>query len=236
MSDLAKPCPAVVLAGLLLVTFLGPAARGQVIDGRIPAPNLRRIERAKRAKPARDVVPAGSSVVVGARIGGGVRRITLVPPDPAEPEPEAEPRDEFDEEPDPPVLPDFGGLNLKGWAVARENFDRILFEGSKGPPRHEHLDEQLLARLDREVQAHQLDREQREKLRLAGLGDIKRLLDRIEATRADFETVRGQPNETTPVLRRVVGLADEYKAGPFGEESLLMKTLRTIQGDRQGPR
>ncbi len=111
-----------------------------------------------------------------------------------------------------------------------ENFDRMVFaEGSTESSRKEHLDRVLLTRLDRAVRVNRLSNEQKAKLHLAGVGDVKRFLDRAEAKRAEFEAVRKNFAEATRSLQQAESLAAEYRRGPFGDDSLFAKTLRTIR-------
>ncbi len=205
------------------------------IDDRIFIQNRREVPRVNPAKPgggARQGARAGSWINV--RIGDAVYRLTLEPPAPPEP-PKSGPRDDMDEEPSPPAPPMARGmLNIS--TLERENFDRVLFDGHDGPSIAEHFDKVLRARLNQAARDHHLDGQQREKLRLAGLGDVKHFLDRVDAARAEFEAVRGNFRKAAQVLQQVPPLSDEFRRGPFGDDSLFAKTLRQIRSGGLGPR
>lgn len=73
---------------------------------------------------------------------------------------------------------------------------------------------------------------QKEKLRLAGRGDIERLIDRVETwkerQRREREAVEGEGISITAKDRDEVELLqDELKSGPFGAKSQFVKVLRT---------
>ncbi len=76
-----------------------------------------------------------------------------------------------------------------------------------------------------------LSEEQKQKLELAGRGDIKRLVDRIDALRRKFQTIRREgadsngPNAIDGEVSIVKGI---LRSGPFGDDSLFAKTQKTI--------
>jgi hypothetical protein len=122
-------------------------------------------------------------------------------------------------------------LAIRDRALKRENFDHWLY----GELNEQSRSVWLLSTLSAKVSAARtLSADEEAKLILAGRGDIKRFLDRIEAKRAEFELVRtdfmeGQVFLTGPEMRR---LSFEFKVGPFGEGSLFAKSLRKIEYDR----
>jgi hypothetical protein len=73
-----------------------------------------------------------------------------------------------------------------------------------------------------------------EKLVLAGMGDIKRFFVRVGQQRAAFEEVRRDHAAGKEFLRGIDihSLSVEFQQGPFGEDSLLAKTLRKIERER----
>ncbi len=226
-----------LLGAIVGVALLGQVAGAQGIDDRIFIPNLKAVEGAKPAPWAPAAVPAPvrrlkTGHAISVQIGARRQLITLEAPE----SPDPGPGDEWDEEPDQAVAPPVRGLDLRISVIERENFDRVVFGGTERAPRSEHLERVLLARLAREALVYQLGGEQREKLRLAGLGDIKRLFGRVEETRAEFDAARGRFNEAIRVLRRALPLSDEYQVGPFGKESLFAKTLRTIEEEQAARR
>jgi hypothetical protein len=72
-----------------------------------------------------------------------------------------------------------------------------------------------------------------EKLILAGRGDMKHLIDRIEAMRPDFEAVRYNDLACKKFLMGMVPLSGEFQRGPFGNGSLFAKTMAKIRADHE---
>lgn len=114
-------------------------------------------------------------------------------------------------------------------ALARENFDLHVFgDEASEEARRGRLDAMLAEKIERAARTHRLTPAQREKLRLAGRGDVKRLFDRIEESRREFDRVRSDLRAGVAFLR---GLAPErlaYVAGPFGSDSIYRKSLTRI--------
>ena len=74
---------------------------------------------------------------------------------------------------------------------------------------------------------YELTEAQKEKLRLAGKGDIKRFLEQVEQRRTEFEESGGYSRRDAPGLRSP--LTKIYKKGPFGGGSMFAKTLEKIK-------
>ena len=136
--------------------------------------------------------PPARGHVVNVRVGIGreIRQITLSMPDPA------------DEPPAPRNIP----FNILTSVVDPENFDRWLFaDDQSGAGRHRHLDDILRSRVDAAIMANKLTDSQRTKLRLAGRGDIKRLLRsgrgqkaRLRKGQAQFQSRSGSLEAPRP--------------------------------------
>jgi hypothetical protein len=120
---------------------------------------------------------------------------------------------------------------------ADENFDQWLYQdmqnaaGARG-----RLDAQLTMRLDDVVASCGLNDAQREKLHLAGRGDIKRIFDRIEQLRRQFQTVKTDQNRIGEIMQAMQPIQVTLRTGTFGDTSLFAKALRntltTEQVDR----
>ena len=127
------------------------------------------------------------------------------------------------------------GLELKEWALAPDNFDRWVFgEGVDAEGGKIALGSLLTEKIFVTQKGRKLAPEQLRKLRMAGSGDIKRFLERVERRRAGFEAVRGDPDVGRDFLERLHPLAVECKQGPLDADSLFAKALRRIEagGDR----
>jgi hypothetical protein len=119
------------------------------------------------------------------------------------------------------------GVPQPVFVFADENFDQWLYQdmhNSAGA--RSRLDAQLLMRLDDLEQSCALTEAQRQKLQLAGRGDIHRLFDRIEELRRKFQTVKSDQNRIGEILQAMQPLQLAMRSGLFGEASLFAKTVR----------
>lgn len=174
------------------------------------------------AAPARDRQVMTVGVMGGDR---KVRRISVSVPAPPAPD------DEDEEIPRPrPVV----RLNINNAVLEPESFDQWLFgEEPTERARRRRLDDLLRIQIDIVAKRHRLTGAEREKLRLAGRGDIKRFFDRVEEQRRAFEKERQSFRTGLAALRRLDVLVPIYHDGPFGDGSLFAKTLRRIEDERK---
>lgn len=117
-------------------------------------------------------------------------------------------------------------------SVANEVFDKLVF-GATGPDAvaaaRRQLNRLLHQKIDLLERVCDLDESQTLKLRLAGRGDIQRLLDGIDKRR---EAIQFVPDDgITPEVRQQLvelgmPLRQSLQVGPFDNQSLLAKTLR----------
>jgi hypothetical protein len=104
--------------------------------------------------------------------------------------------------------------------------------------------EETHARLDKvlNVQLRRLDRQyrltdaQREKLFLAGQGDIKRALDRVGELRRKFELAQFDRNTLIQLLQEARRIGTQLDGAIFGVDSLFTKTVATTITDEQKAR
>jgi hypothetical protein len=122
------------------------------------------------------------------------------------------------------IVLDLGGQDLKstykaelaGWVAGGS--------GTKGGVRMR-LEAELqnaLAKL--KAECHPTD-SQLKKLELAGRGDIKRFMDRLNQFAVEFDTSRGEGDEIEMIETDVRKAKNQMAAGLFGADSLLFKTL-----------
>ncbi len=206
--------------GLLAASLLATAAPAQGPGDR---------PQAGAARPGAG--PGGRKLMVV--MEGDAHRLGLTIADPADGPTSADPGRE-DEGPPPPVEAVGRKIFLEEMAiVGPENFDLWFFGRPISPfSASIRLGEKLDAKLREAVAEHRLTDAQRAKLELAGRGDIKHLLDRIEEKREAFERARGNLAGARRILKQLAPLSAEYDLGPFQLGSLFDKTLRTI---RDGP-
>ncbi len=122
--------------------------------------------------------------------------------------------------------------NLQAQAYA-DDFNQLVV-GDNGPDaalaarsRLEHLLASRVATLDRH---YRLSRLQKQKLKLAGQGDIRRLEDEIARQREKFVATRfaGVDADIRAAFGEATTLRQALKSGPFGKASLFAKALNTL--------
>jgi len=118
--------------------------------------------------------------------------------------------------------------------VAHRAFDLEVF-GSTGDAAtaRDFMNGLLANKISRSEGMHRCSPLEKKKLELAGHGDIKRLLDRIEEERKVFDRAWEDPGRSRESLLRLRTLRLEIRRGPFGAESLFAKTLKKM-GDTEG--
>jgi hypothetical protein len=140
------------------------------------------------------------------------------------------------------VRPDGEGADgdapgLKDVVVAEEVFDNFMF-GSTGDAEsgRAHAAKLLDRLVDQFGSSRLLTPAQRQKLRLAGRGDIKRLFDQIEEERRKFEALRSDPDKCEQFLDDLLPLRQSLQRGPFETDSLFSKTLKKLVDDEKRAR
>ena len=94
------------------------------------------------------------------------------------------------------------------------------------------LDSSLLLRIDDLDRVCRITEAQKNKLRLAGRGDIKRFFDKVEALKRKFQQGQNDPN--TNIWQEIQPLQVELNAGLFGDNSIYAKTIRRHLEPRPG--
>lgn len=95
------------------------------------------------------------------------------------------------------------------------------------------LDAQLTGQIADIDHACKLSEAQKQKLRLAGLGDIKRFFDRFDQLKAKAQSRQLDEQDFRTVTQDCSVLATGYQAGIFHEDSLLYKALpHTLTNDQ----
>jgi hypothetical protein len=114
------------------------------------------------------------------------------------------------------------------FVVAEQTFNQYILGGTGDPDSRAHLESILTRRIEAIDRQRRLTPDQKTKLLLAGRGDIKRLFDRIEDERRQFELLRTDFRACQRFLRELRPLARTMQQGPFDDGSLFAKTLKTI--------
>jgi hypothetical protein len=112
---------------------------------------------------------------------------------------------------------------------AEDSFEDWAFGGAEGARRFRQQLDKLLAKKLREVeQIFQLTEPQRQKLKLAGKGDLQRLLDLIEEAHREFEQARTEASRLAELQKQLRLVEMRIAEGPFEMGSLFSKTLRKL--------
>ena len=107
-------------------------------------------------------------------------------------------------------------------------FDRLVFGVDQDTNKFRNqLKDAFDRRLEIVGRTCKLTREQRSKLYLAGQGDIKRLVDRVEAKRARFLEVKGNPVELNQFIRELATIRTAIRADGFSDNLIFIKTLKS---------
>jgi hypothetical protein len=116
-----------------------------------------------------------------------------------------------------------------------EQMDQWVFGryGGSGGARNK-LDSSLLLRIQDLERACGVTEAQKQKLRLAGRGDIKRFFDKVEELKRKYE--RGQNDPNANIWQEIQPLQVELNSGLFGDNSLYAKTIRRTLNHDQAAR
>jgi hypothetical protein len=132
------------------------------------------------------------------------------------------------------VRPETRDRAERGVIVSDAVFDDWALGGAAGAKRfRDHLETMLRKRIGQVEQMFLLTPAQRQKLTLAGHGDIKRLLETVEDARRDFDLASGDVTRLSEIRKnlRVLDVAVSY--GPFEIGSLFEKTLRKMFDEKK---
>jgi hypothetical protein len=122
----------------------------------------------------------------------------------------------------PPIIP------------AEDSFDDWAFGGKAGEQRFRAQLDKLLDRKIREVeQLFRLSDAHRRKLKLAGRGDIQRLLEMVEDARREFQSARRNPRRLAELQEDIRLVELRVSDGLFEMGSLFTKTLRKMIDEKQ---
>jgi hypothetical protein len=119
---------------------------------------------------------------------------------------------------------------------ARNAFDTILFGPQHADTIRTRLDRLLAMKIDAIEKIYGLTGAQRQKLELAGRGDIKRFFDRVESCREDFPGQTQGGDVSRELANEICRLRIAVDRGSFDDGSLFTKTLRKVLTPEQASR
>ncbi len=113
-----------------------------------------------------------------------------------------------------------------------DTFEEWAFGGEPEEKRfREQLSRLLETKLETVSQYFALSEVQRKKLHLAGLGDVKHLLDRVHESRQAFAGACADIRLLPLLQTRLRVVEDQISSGPFESGSMLLKTLRKMSNE-----
>lgn len=120
--------------------------------------------------------------------------------------------------------------------AAEENFDQWVFGGTRAGQANKRLETLLASQVDAVERVCGLSEAQKQKLLLAGRGDVKRFFESADAARKKFEAVRRDQNAFNQVWQDIQPLQIKFNAGLFGDASLFRKVLQRTLDPEQSAR
>jgi hypothetical protein len=141
----------------------------------------------------------------------------------------------IDDGPMLPPAPMFGAPAVIVQTVNPDQVDQWVFGrwGGSAAARAR-MDANLTLRIDDIDRACSVSEVQKKKLKLAGLGDIKRYFDRVEDLKRKFVRSANAPNNN--IWQEMQPLQMELNTGFFGEDSIFVKTIKKTLDDDQAKR
>lgn len=126
---------------------------------------------------------------------------------------------------------------VQAFVMNDEQFDAWVFGGNgpvnSGAARRNRLESLLTLQVDNVGRACGLSDVQKRKLILAGKGDIKRFLDKVDEKRKKFDKVKTDQNKVNEMYQELQPLQIALNSGLFNEGSIFSKTLKSaLEGDQ----
>ena len=120
------------------------------------------------------------------------------------------------------------------FAFPEDQFDQWVYGRKASKKQHrERLDALVSLQLDRYDRMYQLSPKQKDLLRLAAQGDIKRLEDAVEIARKKFNVIRFDQQKFNEIWQDIQPLQTKINNGVFDESSLLHKITPRILDQEQ---
>jgi len=123
----------------------------------------------------------------------------------------------------------FQRLIISGEAFERGLFGRV---GNTAAAR-DRLNLRLRVKIQEVDAIRHMTIAQKEKLRLAGRGDIERFFDQVERKRTEFALLGADPAKCGQFIQELERLRSTFALGLFGEGSIFAKTLRKIAAEEE---
>lgn len=115
--------------------------------------------------------------------------------------------------------------------VVPETYDLLVYGNSSSVTLRQRLDRILETKIQQARRDLSLSAADESKLQLAGQGDIKRLFDKLESRRAEFNVARRDRKQLAAFVEKLDAMKREMNFDLFADGSLYSKTLRKILSD-----
>jgi hypothetical protein len=117
------------------------------------------------------------------------------------------------------------------------NFDMWVFGNARNNlSARDRLESLLMLNVDEIERACSLSTAQKQKLLLAGHGDLKHFMDRVAEARRVFNQLRRDQSRINEIFQMTQPLAATLRSGLFGDDSFFAKTLRRTLDAEQAER
>lgn len=121
--------------------------------------------------------------------------------------------------------------------VNEGNFDQWVFSGlGNAAAGRTRIDAMLALKVDEADRACALTDAQKARLRLLGRGDVKRLFERVEEKRKQFQLVRSDQQKFQNFYQEIQPLQQAFQSGPFDEASFFARGVKGVLDDGQAAR
>jgi hypothetical protein len=118
-----------------------------------------------------------------------------------------------------------------------ENFDQWVFQQDRNASTaRKRLGSMLVIQLEGTDRASPLTDPQKQKLQLAGRGDVKRFFDRYETVKQKFHLIKDDQQKFQEIWQDINPLQTALQAGLFDSDSLFYKSLHNTLTDDQRAR
>jgi len=119
--------------------------------------------------------------------------------------------------------------------IGIEQFERWIFQNSNAQQARVVLEQKIEMEITRIEQATVLEESQKERIRLAGKGDIKRFYDRVDTVCKQFQELEKNLNRNNinEVFQLTQPLQQELNRGLFGRTSLFHKVVASAVNNEQ---
>ena len=117
-----------------------------------------------------------------------------------------------------------------------DNFDQWVFGGRNIPSVRARLASLLTLQIEEADRACGLTDAQKDKLRLAGKGDVKHFFDDVAEKKRRFQLVKNDQNKIGEIFQEIQPLQGVLNSGPFQDDSIFSKAIRKTLDDAQNAR